>query len=112
LPCAQQLANIRDPETELISALQLGQIDYLAIYRSDATQHHLKFIDFPAKINLSDPAMSAFYRQGVARTKNGDLAGRPIVYAVTMVNGSKNAGTAGKYVALLLGPPGAGGDEG
>ena len=53
------LANMRDTETALISALQLGQIDYLAIYRSDALQHHLKFIDLPAKINLSDPAESA-----------------------------------------------------
>lgn len=100
------LANMRDTETALISALQLGQIDYLAIYRSDALQHHLKFIDLPAKINLSDPAHSSFYAQGVAHTKNGDLAGKPIVYAVTMVNGSKNAGAAKEYVALLLGPQG------
>jgi molybdate/tungstate transport system substrate-binding protein len=100
------LANMRDTETELISALQLGQIDYLAIYRSDALQHHLKFLDLPAKINLSDPARAAFYQQGVAHTKNGALAGRPIVYAVTMVNGSKNADRAEKYVALLLGPQG------
>jgi molybdate/tungstate transport system substrate-binding protein len=100
------LANIRDTETELISALQLGQIDYLAIYRSDALQHHLKFLDLPAKINLSDSVHAAFYQQGVAHTKNGALAGRPIVYAVTTVNGSKNAGIAEKYVALLLGPQG------
>ena len=100
------LANMRDTETALISALQLGQIDYLAIYRSDALQHHLKFVDLPAKINLSDPAESAYYQQGIAHTKNGDLAGKPIVYAITIVNGSKNADMAEKYVALLLGPEG------
>ena len=100
------LANMRDTETSLISALQLGQIDYLAIYRSDALQHHLKLIDLPAKINLSDPADSADYLKGVAHTKNGDLAGKPIVYAITIVNGSKNAEMAEKYVALLLGPDG------
>lgn len=100
------LANTRDTETSLISALQLGQIDYLAIYRSDALQHHLKFIDLPAKINLSDPAESAYYLTGVADTKNGELTGKPIVYAVTMVDGSKNAEAAEKYVALLLGPQG------
>jgi len=100
------LTNMRDTETSLISALQLGQIDYLAIYRSDALQHHLKFIDLPAKINLSDPAQTAYYQHGVAHTKNGDLAGKPIVYAVTMVNGSANAALAEKYVALLLGPQG------
>jgi molybdate/tungstate transport system substrate-binding protein len=100
------LTNMRDTETALISALQLGQIDYLAIYRSDALQHHLKFVDLPAKINLSDPAEASYYAQGVAHTKNGDLAGKPIVYAVTAINGSKNASVAEKYVALLLGPEG------
>ncbi|HTZ00836.1 MAG TPA: tungstate ABC transporter substrate-binding protein WtpA [Xanthobacteraceae bacterium] len=94
--------NMRDTETSLISALQLGEIDYLAIYRSDALQHHLKFLDLPAKINLSDPADSGFYKQGVAHTKNGDLAGNPIVYAITAVNGAKNAALAEKYVALVL----------
>lgn len=102
------LANTRDTETSLISALQLGQIDYLAIYRSDALQHHLKFIDLPSKINLSDPAEAGFYKEGVAHTKNGDLSGKPIVYAVTMLNGSNNAALAEKYVALLLGAEGQG----
>jgi molybdate/tungstate transport system substrate-binding protein len=100
------LANMRDTETALIAALQLGQIDYLAIYRSDALQHHLKFVDLPTRINLSDPAEAAYYAQGVAHTKNGDLTGKPIVYAVTTVSGSKNASVADKYVALLLGPEG------
>ena len=100
------LTNMRDTETALISALQLGQIDYLAIYRSDALQHHLKFIDLPAKIDLSDPAESAYYQTGIVHTKNGDLTGKPIVYAVTVVNGSKNAEAAQNYVALLLGPRG------
>jgi molybdate/tungstate transport system substrate-binding protein len=98
--------NMRDTETALISALQLGQIDYLAIYRSDALQHHLKFIELPAKINLSDPADAAYYRQGTAQTRNGDLSAKPIVYAATIINGSKNAAMAEKYLAILLGPQG------
>jgi molybdate/tungstate transport system substrate-binding protein len=100
------LANMRDTETSLISALQLGQIDYLAIYRSDALQHHLKFLELPAEINLSDPTDAAAYKHGIARTKNGDLAGTPIVYAVTVINGSKNANAAEKFIALLLGSQG------
>jgi molybdate/tungstate transport system substrate-binding protein len=100
------LANMRDTETSLIAALQLGQIDYLAIYRSDALQHYLKFIDLPPKLNLSDPAFSTYYAQGVAHTRNGDLAGKPIVYAITIVAGSKNQDLATKYVAFLLGPEG------
>ena len=100
------LANMRDTETSLISALQLGQIDYLAIYRSDALQHHLKFLDLPSKINLSDPAESSYYAQGTVTTKNGTLTGKPIVYAITIVEGTKNADLAEKFVAFLLGPEG------
>ncbi|HEV2161450.1 MAG TPA: extracellular solute-binding protein [Stellaceae bacterium] len=100
------LANMRDTETSLISALQLGQIDYLAIYRSDALQHHLKLLNLPAKINLSDPNYPSFYAQGVAHTKNGDLAGKPIIYAITIVASSTKKAAAEKFVAFLLGPEG------
>ena len=101
------LANMRDTETSLISALQLGQIDYLAIYRSDALQHHLKFIDLPAKIDLSDPAHAAVYRQGVAHTKNGDLAGTPIVYAITIGRRQQACAAGARNMwRLLLGPEG------
>jgi molybdate/tungstate transport system substrate-binding protein len=100
------LANMRDTETSLISALQIGQIDYLAIYRSDALQHHLKYLELPATINLSDPALAAQYKAAVAHTKNGDLPGRPIVYALTIPTNAPHADWAEKYVAFLLGPEG------
>jgi len=98
--------NIRDTETSLISALQLGQIDYLAIYRSDAIQHHLKYLALPAKIDLSDPSLASSYAMAIAHTKNGDLKGAPIVYAVTIPKNAPHAEWAQKYVALLLGPQG------
>jgi molybdate/tungstate transport system substrate-binding protein len=100
------LTNMRDTETELIAALQLGQIDYLAIYRSDALQHHLSYLDLPAEINLSDPADAASYAKAVARTKNGDVAGKPIVYAVTIPDNADHPDWAQKYVAFLLSPAG------
>ena len=95
-------ANMRDTETELVAALQLGQIDYLAIYRSDALQHHLTFLDLPAEINLSDPADAAIYAKAVAHTKNGDVAGKPIVYAVTIPIDADHPDWARRYVAFLL----------
>ena len=98
--------NMRDTETNLVAALQLGQIDYLAIYRSDALQHHFKFLELPPKIDLSDPAFSAFYAEGVAHTKNGDLTGKPIVYAITILTQSAHADLARDYVAFVLGPEG------
>ena len=99
-------ANMRDTETALLSALQLGQIDYLAIYRSDALQHHLDLIALPPSIDLSDPTRAAQYAKAVVTTKNGDLAGRPIVYAVTIPTDATQKSWAEQWVAYLLGPEG------
>jgi molybdate/tungstate transport system substrate-binding protein len=100
------LGNMRDTETDLIAALESGQIDYLAIYRSDALQHHLQFLDLPAAINLSDPAFSADYAEAVAHTKDGDLKGKPIIYAVTIPTNAEHPAAAVRFVAFLLGPEG------
>ena len=99
-------ANIRDTETELLSALQAGQIDYLAIYKSDALQHKLKYLQLPAQINLGDPKYSDSYKEATVQTKNGNLAGMPIVYALTIPNNAANAEWAQKYAAFILGPDG------
>ncbi len=99
-------ANIRDTETELLSALQAGQIDYLAIYKSDAKQHGLKYLDLPAQIDLSDAQYSASYQQAKVQTKNGELTGKPVVYAITVPDNAPNSAWAKKYAAFLLGPDG------
>lgn len=98
--------NIRDTETELLSALEAGQIDYLAIYRSDAIQHKLKYLSLPPNIDLSDASYADFYKQATVKTKNGVLAGKPIVYAITIPTVAKHADWAAKYIAFLLGPEG------
>ncbi|WP_232054315.1 MULTISPECIES: extracellular solute-binding protein [unclassified Thiomonas] len=97
-------SNMRDTETDLISALQLGQIDYLAIYRSDAVQHHMESIDLPPQINLSDPKYDADYAKASAKTKNGELSGRPIIYAVTIPTTAPHPKLAQEFIAYLLGP--------
>ncbi|HML81178.1 MAG TPA: extracellular solute-binding protein [Thiomonas arsenitoxydans] len=99
-------SNMRDTETDLISALQLGQIDYLAIYRSDAVQHHMESIDLPPQINLSDPRYDADYAKASAKTKNGELSGRPIIYAVTIPTTAPHPKLAQEFIAYLLGPEG------
>ncbi len=98
--------NMRDTETSLISALQLGQIDYLAIYRSDALQHHLRSIALPPQIDLSDAAHAADYAKAVARTKNGALSGKPIVYALTIPSVAAEPRWAERFIAFLLGADG------
>ncbi|MHB9094523.1 MAG: tungstate ABC transporter substrate-binding protein WtpA [Eubacteriales bacterium] len=99
-------SNIRDTETELLSALEAGQIDYLAIYRSDARQHGLKYLNLPADIDLSDAKYSASYKDIKVTTKNGQLTGKPIVYAITVPTTSSHKDLADKYLAFLLSPEG------
>lgn len=98
--------NIRDTETELLGALQAGQIDYLAIYKSDAIQHHLKYIDLPAAISLSDASQASTYAAAVAHTANGDLKGAPIIYAMTVPNNAPHADWAARWMEFALGPDG------
>ena len=52
--------NMRNTETELVGALESGQIDYLAIYRSDALQHHFQFLSMPEQIDLSSSAYASY----------------------------------------------------
>lgn len=94
--------NIRDTETDLIAALESGQIDYLAIYRSDALQHHFQFLDLPSDINLSDAGKASLYQTVSVQTKNGAQTGKPIIYAVTVPTNAAHAVGGVAYVQLLL----------
>ncbi len=98
--------NIRDTETALLGTLQAGQIDYLAIYRSDAIQHNLKYLDLPTAINLSDAAQASAYAKATVQTKNGALSGNPIIYAVTIPTNAPHAEWAQRWIEFVLGPDG------
>ena len=99
--------NMRDTETELLSALQAGQIDYLAIYRSDAQQHNLKYLQLPAQIDLSDAKYSADYAKAVVTTKSGQqLQGKPIVYALTVPDNAPRPALGRQFAAFVIGKDG------
>ena len=98
--------NMRDTETELVAALESGQIDYLAIYRSDARQHKFKYLELPPQIDLSSAQFAASYAQASAQTANGALSARPIIYAVTIPSNAPHREWALKYLQFLLGPAG------
>ena len=94
--------NIRDTETELIGALESGQIDYLAIYRSDAMQHHFKYLQLPPQIDLSDASLASVYAKVSVHTKNGELQARPIIYAFTIPLNAPHPQQAEPWAQLLL----------
>jgi molybdate/tungstate transport system substrate-binding protein len=99
-------SSVATTETSLLGALQSGQIDYLAIYRSDALQNHLRYIQLPAQINLSDPALAAMYRKAAVTTALGTLTGKPIIYGLTIPSNAPDPALARRFVEFVLSPPG------
>lgn len=97
---------MRDTETSLISALQLGQIDYLAIYSSSAIAHHLEYVKLPSDINLEDASKYHLYQRGSARTATGVLHGKPIIYAVSVPHTADHKALAAEYIRFLIGKEG------
>lgn len=96
-----------DTETNLLGALQAGEIDYLFIYRSIAVQHGLKSVSLPAAINLSDPAQAGTYQTARVKLDSGkETTGTPIVYAVTIPSNTPHPELAAAFVSMLVDRPG------
>ncbi|MEU4673470.1 extracellular solute-binding protein [Amycolatopsis sp. NPDC023774] len=93
-------------ETQLLPAVSTRQIDYLGIYRSDALQHHLRFLDLPSQIDLSDPARAAAYATVSVPTSSGARTGKPIVYALTVPTNAPNSAAGLRFVEFVLSPAG------
>ncbi len=99
---------VRPKETDLLALLESGQIDYLFIYNSVATQHHLKALRLPAEINLGSAAMGKSYaaaRVSVTGKKPGERltrVGAPISYSVTIPGSAAQRDLAEAYLDLLL----------
>jgi len=100
-------SSVAETETSLLGALQSGQIDYLAIYKSSALESHLKYIALPPQINLSDPAMAADYAKASIHAGSlGTLTSKPIIYGMTIPTSAPNAALGEKFVSFVLSPAG------
>jgi molybdate/tungstate transport system substrate-binding protein len=95
-----------ETETSLLGALQSGQIDYLAIYRSDALQNHLKYINLPPQISLSDPKLAKSYATVSVQGPSGMVTGKPIIYGLTVPSHAPNSALGEQFVAFVLSPSG------
>jgi molybdate/tungstate transport system substrate-binding protein len=96
-------SSVAETETSLLSALQSGQIDYLAIYKSDALEQHLNYIKLPAQINLSNPAMAASYSKVTVNAGSlGQLTGKPVIYGLTVPTTAPDAALGEAFVKFVL----------
>jgi molybdate/tungstate transport system substrate-binding protein len=99
---------IRPNEVDLVALLESNTIDYMFQYKSVAIQHNLKYIELPAKINLSDPALNDFYHTvstEVTGSKPGSkmkVTGDYINYSLTVINNAPCKEEAIKFLNFLL----------
>jgi molybdate/tungstate transport system substrate-binding protein len=100
-------SSVAETETSLLAALQSGQIDYLAIYKTNALEDHLKYIALPPQINLSEQAMAADYAKVTVNAGSlGNKTAKPIIYGLTIPSNAPDQALAEKFVAFVLSPQG------
>lgn len=96
-------SSVAETETSLLAALQSGQIDYLAIYKSNALEQHLKYIALPPQVNLSEQPMAADYAKVTINAGSlGKLTAKPIIYGLTIPSNAPDPALAQKFVAFVL----------
>ncbi|OKY78658.1 MAG: ABC-type molybdate transport system, periplasmic component [Candidatus Methanohalarchaeum thermophilum] len=94
---------LRSKEVDLLSGLEGGEIDYLFIYGSVATQHEHNMIELPTEIDLSSVDYADTYgKVGVKIAGGSTVYGKPIVYGITMPNNSQNPELAADVVKFIL----------
>jgi molybdate/tungstate transport system substrate-binding protein len=100
-------SSVAETETSLLAALQSGQIDYLAIYKSNALEQHLKYIALPPQINLSDQAMAAAYAKVTIHAGSlGARTAKPIIYGLTIPSTAPDPALGQKFIGFVLSPQG------
>lgn len=99
---------IRPKEMDLLALLEVGELDYLFIYRSVAKQHGLQFLTLPDQINLNKAELSNLYKTASIRltgkTKGTFITevGAPIVYGITIPTNAPNRKLAVTFLSFLL----------
>ncbi len=94
-------------EVALITNLETGDINYMFNYLSVAVQHDLEFVELPEEVDLSGAGLENLYGRVKIQFPDGEvIAGKPIVYGVTIPKGAEHPERAVEFVKLLLGDEG------
>lgn len=99
---------IRPKETDLLALLEIKTLDYVFIYRSVAVQHHLKFVELPAKINLENPGYADYYSKVKVKISGEKLGewitktGEPMIYGITIIKNAPHKKNANMFINFLL----------
>ncbi|WP_292461170.1 tungstate ABC transporter substrate-binding protein WtpA [Methanothermococcus sp.] len=97
---------LRSKETDLVGPIEAGAYDYLFIYKSVATQHHLKYIELPKEINLGYYDCADNYKKVKLTTGDGKTkVGKPIVYGITVPKNANHPKEGIEFVKTILEHP-------
>lgn len=101
-------AAYREPEEpRLLAGVESGNRAAAVAYRNMAVERDLPFYQFPDAYNFSNPAYASQYASVSYTTDEGyTVAGTPIVYAATVVEGADDAGAGRAFVRFLAGAQG------
>jgi len=105
---AKDRGYVRSKETDLLALLELGEIDYIFLYRSVAEQHGLRYLRLPDEVSLGKAELADLYRTVSAKisgkTPGSSMTktGAPMVYGVTIPHGAPNVTAAIAFVEFLL----------
>ena len=99
---------VRPKEVDLVALIESGAADYMFQYKSVAVQHHMKYIEIPDAINLSDPALNALYETAsvdVTGSTPGSkmrVTGEYINYSLTVLDKAPDKDEAVKFVEFII----------
>ena len=105
---AKNIEYIRPKEVDLLALLEVGELDYIFIYRSVAEQHGLRYLNLPDEINLKSPEFEDYYKQASVELdgkKPGEKitqVGASMVYGVTIPKNASNPSLAKTFIHYLM----------
>jgi molybdate/tungstate transport system substrate-binding protein len=117
---AAQLRDRADPRyqrpksVDLVTLLQLGELDYAWTYASVASFHGLSVVELPPPVNLGDGAFADTYGLAVVRVpgrsnKPGDdiaVVGSPIELGLSIPTDAPHPAIAEAFIRLIVSPEG------
>ncbi|MEO0247056.1 MAG: extracellular solute-binding protein [candidate division WOR-3 bacterium] len=81
---------VRPGTSQVLNLLEMGEVDYVFTYLSEAKARNLPYIAFSDTLNFGNPDLSDFYRSFRVKINNIEIAGAPIIYAYAINPRSKN----------------------
>ncbi|PVX23180.1 MAG: tungstate ABC transporter substrate-binding protein WtpA [Candidatus Bathyarchaeum sp.] len=107
-PDTEKIA-LRASSVQLVPLLESGGIDYCFLYRSNAEQYGVKYVELPVEVNLSSPEYEDVYQQVQIKFEHqrfGSVGlireGKTIYYGLTIPDNAPNRDLAVDMVEFLL----------